>query len=159
MTNVEEDRAVLGLMDALLPGGAGFPSAGATGMGGVLLARLRTADAALPARVAGALRARGDLPGDAAQWCEAARQLEAVEPKLFGEVRKYAYLTYYEQPAVIAAIRSLGFRYNDSPLPDGYPGEPFVPEHDAPRHGRGRWIATGDVKRLDLSRIGLEETR
>jgi hypothetical protein len=154
-----EDSAVLGLANALLPGGQGFPAAGSTGMGDLLLARLRGADPAPPGKIAAALGARGYLPDQETGWRDAAARLEAVEPKLFDELRKYAYLTYYEQPSVIDAIRSLGFRYNDSPLPDGYPDEPFDPDRDAPRHGRGRWIRTEDVKRVDLSRLGLEGTR
>ncbi len=154
-----EDRAVLGLMNTVLPGGHGFPAAASTGMGDLLVARLRRADPALPGKIAAALGADGRLPDQETHWCDAAARLEAVEPKLFDEFRKYAYLTYYEQPSVIDAIRKLGFRYNDSPLPDGYPDEPFDPERDAPRHGRGAWIRTEDVKRVDLSRLGLEGTR
>jgi hypothetical protein len=155
---LDGDDVVLGLMEALLPGGAGFPPAQETSMGPALLARLRLADATLPTRLAVAVAARGTLPADAAAWQEWAARLEAVEPKLFDELRKYAYLTYYEQPAVIAAIRGLGFRYNDSPLPAGYPNEPFDPARDAPRHGRGRWLRTDEVRRVDLSGLGLEVT-
>ncbi len=151
---MDEDAAVGGLLTTLLPGGAGFPPAAETGMAALLAARLRQADATLPTRLAGSLRAP---PADAASWREAAARLEAVEPKLFSEFRKYAYLTYYEQPSVIAAIRALGFRYNDQPLPDGYPDEPFDPVRDAPAHRRGRWIPTDAVTRVDLSTLGMEE--
>jgi hypothetical protein len=156
---MDEDECLGGLMDTLLPGGHGFPSASATGMAPLLAARLRQADATLPGRLVAALAAQGGLPGDAAAWQEAAFRLEAVEPKLFGEIIKYAYLTYYEQPAVIATIRALGFRYNDSPLPEGYPAEPFDMARDSPRHGRGRWLATEQVRRVDLSSLGQEQTR
>jgi hypothetical protein len=60
---------------------------------------------------------------------------------------------------VIAAIRALGFHYNDTPLPAGYPDEPFESVRDAPSHMRGRWVPTDEVQRIDLSRLGLEETR
>ncbi len=80
-----------------------------------------------------------------------------MEPKLFEDLRKYAYLTYYEQPKSVAAIRALGLLYNTSPLPQGYPLEPFSAEQDAPRHQRGRWIATADVKRVDISQLDLGE--
>lgn len=155
---LDEDDVVLGLMETLLPGGAGFPPARETGMGPALLARLRQADAAIPTRLAAAVAARGTLPADAAARQEWSARLEAVEPKLFDELRKYAYLTYYEQPAVIAAIRGLGFRYNDTPLPAGYPDEPFDPARDAPRHGRGRWLRTEEVRRVDLTGLGLGAT-
>lgn len=154
----DDDQVVLDLMETLLPGGAGFPAARETGMGPALLARLRQADATIPARLAAVAAARGALPADADGRRELAARLEAVEPKLFDELRKYAFLTYYEQPAVIAAIRGLGIRYNDSPLPAGYPDEPFDPARDAPRHGRGRWLRTEEVRRVDLSVLGLEAT-
>lgn len=155
-----EDAAALGVMDALLPGGCGFPKASETGMGLMLLDRLRRADASLPTRLAAAVRAAGGEfdPHDEARCHAIAARIEAAEPKLFGDVRKLAYLTYYEQPAVIAAIRALGFRYNDAPLPEGYPTEPFEPARDGPRHTRGRWTRTEDVRRADLSHLDLERT-
>lgn len=82
--------------------------------------------------------------------------MEAIEPALFTEFSKEAYLAYYEQPQVIAAIRTLGHPYNDAPLPDGYPAEPFDSGRDAPRHGRGRWIDTDEVRRADLAALDLE---
>jgi len=153
---IGEGEALAGLMDALLPGGAGFPRASATGMAGLLAARLRQADAGVPARLAAAVAAEG-VPADGAAWHKAAARLEASEPALFDELRKYAYLTYYEQPDVIAAIRALGFIYNDSPLPAGYPDEPFDPARDGPCRARGRWIATDEVRRVDLGSTGLEK--
>ena len=155
-----EEAAVLGVMDALLPGGCGFPKASETGMGAALLERLRTADASLPARLAEAVRATDEAfdPCDEACRHAVAVRIETAEPKLFCEVRKLAYLTYYEQPAVTAAIRALGFRYNDTPLPDGYPPEPFEPGSDGPHHTRGRWVRTEDVRRADLSSLNLEGT-
>jgi len=151
-----ESEALVALIDTLLPGGEGFPAASATGMAAVFAERLRAADHDLPTRLVGAIAAQGRAPEDAEGWRMAAERLEAVEPKLFEELRKYAYLTYYEQPMTIAAIRALGIRYNATPLPEGYPAEPFEKERDAPRHQRGRWIATGDVKRVDLAQIKSE---
>lgn len=157
---IDEEAAALGVMDALLPGGCGFPKASETGMGTMLLERLRRADASLPTRLAEAVRAADEAFDPRNEACRhtVAAQLEAAEPKLFCEVRKLAYLTYYEQPAVIAAIRALGFRYNDTPLPEGYPTEPFESGRDGPRHTRGRWIRTEDVRRVDLSQLNLEGT-
>lgn len=155
----DADDALQSLIDTMLPGGHGFPAAGATGMAGLLAARLHAADSALLGRLHAGLRVHGALPDGAKGWHDAVTRLEANEPKLFDEVRKYAYLTYYEQPGVIAAIRALGLRYNDAPLPEGYPAEPFDAATDAPRHARGRWIATEQVQPVDASRLGLEETR
>ena len=155
---MDEDEVVLHLMDCLLPGGAGFPSARGTGMAGLLAGRLRQADPAGPGRLLAALLNQGKLPGSPTAWTEVASRLEVQEPKLFGEFRRYAYLTYYEQPAVIDAIRALGFRYNSSPLPDGYP-EDFDPARDAPRHARGCWTDTGDIRPINLASLGLETPR
>ena len=68
-----------------------------------------------------------------------------------------AYLTYYEQPAVRAAIRALGLPYNETPQPAGYAVGRFDPERDRPRHGRGSFVATGEVRRVDLG--GLDFLR
>jgi hypothetical protein len=156
---MDETRILNALMDTLLPGGEGFPPASATGTAHMLLPRLRMADAALPGELTAAIAAQGSLPTDKEGWRAAVARLEAVEPKLFVELRKYAYLTYYEQPETIAAIRALGLRYNSSPLPEGYPTEPFSAERDGPRHRRGRWIATADVRPIDVSVLDLEEVR
>lgn len=155
----DNDEMLRGLIDALLPGGNGFPAASATRMTELLAARLLAADPALLDRIAEDLRTQGALPDSTERWHDATVRLEADEPKLFEELRKYAYLTYYEQPGTIAAIRALGFRYNDAPLPDGYPAERFDASTDAPRHTRGRWVATEQVQRVDLSRLGLEKTQ
>jgi hypothetical protein len=156
---MDETETLLALMDTLLPGGEGFPPASATGTAGMLATRLRLADAALPDRLMTALTAQGPWPSSKEAWRAAVARLEAVEPKLFADLRKYTYLTYYEQPETIAAIRALGLRYNTAPLPEGYPTEPFTPEQDAPRHSRGRWIATADVAPVDVTPLDLEEIR
>jgi hypothetical protein len=121
--------------------------------------RLCLVDVNLLKRLAAVFAAWGGLPLDDSGWRDAASRLEVLEPKMFDEVRKYAYLTYYEQPPVIEAIRALGFHYNDAPLPAGYPSSPFEPVRDAPRHGRGCWIPTDAIQRVDLNRLGLEETQ
>jgi hypothetical protein len=154
---MNEDEAIAGLAETLLPGGDGFPAASAISLAPLLAVRLRAADAALPTRLRDALAAQPAPPES--DWVEATRRLEATEPKSFDALRKYAYLTYYEQPAVVDAIRALGFHYNHAPLPEGYPEEPFDPATDAPTHRRGRWIATADVTRVDVESLGLERVR
>jgi hypothetical protein len=113
-----------------------------------MTARLRErlgADA--PARLAAALVARGGLDDSDA----AAAGLEAEEPRLFDAARAFLTFAYYESPAVIAAIRALGHDYNDAPQPDGYAMRPLAREQDAPAVPRGRYVATADVVRVDLS--------
>lgn len=152
---MNEDEAVTGLMATLLPGGAGFPAAREIGMAALLVERLRRAKPDLPAQVLAALTAHDRAPLSPDEWREAVSRMEALEPKLFAEFRKFCYLTYYEQPDVVAAIRALGFRYNASPLPEGYPDEPFEPARDAPQHGRGRWMRTEEVARVDLGGLDI----
>ncbi len=153
---MRDDDIVLILAGTLLPGGAGFPPFAATQAGALLLQRLTADDAA---RLLAALRTRGPAPDESTQWTKAACRLEAVEPELFTEFRRQVYLVYYEQPPVIAAIRALGHPYNDAPLPNGYPTEAFDPARDAPRHGRGRWIDTDDVRPVNLAGLDLESLR
>ena len=153
---MNESEAVLRLAETLLPGGAGFPPFAATGGGPLLLRRL---PADLGPRLLAAITARGAPPADAAGWIAAASRLEAVESAVFTEFRKQAFLAYYEQPGVIEAIRALGHPYNDAPLPDGYPTAPFDPAADSPRHKRGRWIDTDDVRPVDITGLDLESLR
>lgn len=150
---MDQSAAALRLAETLLPGGAGFPSFAATDGGEAMLRRL---SAELLGQLLALICARGSTPATAPEWTETAARLEAVEPAVFTEFRKQAYLAYYEQPPVIAAIRALGHPYNDAPLPDGYPAEPFEAGRDAPRHERGRWIDTDDVRRVDLTALDLE---
>ena len=74
-------------------------------------------------------------------------------PDYFLQVRNIVYLSYYESPAVHEAIRAMGFTYNAIPLPRGYDVGRFDPATDLPRHQRGHFVATGDVKRVDLSQL------
>ncbi|HEY6433295.1 MAG TPA: hypothetical protein VIZ17_15045 [Acetobacteraceae bacterium] len=137
--------------EILLPGDELFPSARDAGFALELMARLEAGG--LLARLEQAVAAAGGSLGD--RDTEARRAIvagiEAEQPALFADVLKIVYLTYYEQPAVITAIRAMGLTYNTTPLPDGYPIEPFDPARDAPRHDRGRWIRTENVRRVDLS--------
>jgi len=148
---------VMDFADVLLPGDDLFPSARGSGTALLLMARLE--EGGLVDRLEEALKAAGgpltEL-GPEARRAVVAR-LEAEQPKLFADVLKPVYLTYYEQPAVVEAIRAIGIPYNATPLPEGYPVEPFDPARDAPQHSRGRWTRTEDVVRVDLS--GLDYLR
>lgn len=156
--NGDHAAAAMAFADILLPGDDSFPSASASGSAPLLVARLAAAeDGTLLPRLNAAL----GLGSLASLSAEARRTvvagIEANEPKLFDAVRKIVFLTYYEQPAVIAAIRGLGIPYNTAPLPDGYPPESFDSAIDAPSHGRGRWTPTHEVARVDLS--GLDHLK
>jgi len=139
-------------VDALLPGDGAFPPASATGAHGVLMMRLRdTEGPGAPEALAAAFVLRGGLEAPAA----AAAAMEAEVPALFDAALTALYYAYYETPAVIAVIRSLGHVYNDAPLPDGYVLRPFDPVLDLPPEPRGRFVPTEAVMRVDLSPLGL----
>lgn len=144
----ETDSLALRIADVMLPGDGRFPSAQASGAGTELLARLRAEG--LLARLAAAM-SNGLPEGPSARDTVAA--LEASDPKLFDALRKIVFITYYEQPSVLAAIRALGVPINTTPLPQGYPAEPFDPETDGPKHRRGRWLRTEEVTRVDMSAL------
>lgn len=142
------------LADVMIPGDGAFPSASAVGAHGLLADRLRElGGSSLVERLRAALTVNGGpLAAQApAQRVQTVASLERTEPELFAQARMALYLAYYAQPDVIAAVRQLGFAYNDAPLPQGYALDPFDPAIDAPKHGRGRYVATEAVRRVDLS--------
>ena len=144
------------LVDVLLPGDGRFPAASDAGTHGVVADRLvaQSGEAALDdlAQTIGACG--GPLgPLDASERQEVVRRFEADYPEQFETLRMIAYLAYYESPAVVRAVRSLGHVYNDAPQPAGYAMAPFDESdpHQAPAHRRGHYVRTEDVTRLDLT--------
>lgn len=140
-------------VDVLIPGDADFPSARDVGVQAKMPDRLdHLAGAEAHRRLARALADCGGPLQDRRPDERAAvvRRLEVDHEDLFLAALKAAYLGYYENPAVHVVIRSLGHPYNSRLLPEGYGVEPFDPAVDAPRHGRGHCLATGDVRRVPL---------
>jgi hypothetical protein len=133
MTLRLDDAALDALLDALLPGGEGFPPASTANIGPAVRSRLGQ-DA--ETRLAAALLVTDGLAG-----------LERDRPALFDQFRRVAYLAYYEAPGVIAAIRASGIDYRGAPQPRGYDLAPFDPATDAPTHARGRWKTTTETER------------
>jgi len=78
---------------------------------------------------------------------------------LFGWVRDAAYVAYYENPFVAEAINEQGLRYELRPHIKGYPLPRFDLARDTPKHGRGRYTKTSDVRRVDISGLDLESNR
>jgi hypothetical protein len=146
--------AIAAFVDALLPGDGEFPPASAVGAHGILASRLReTVGPGAVEALALAFTSRGGLDRPQA----AAAAMEAEEPALFDTVQMALYYAYYETPAVIAAIRALGFVYNDAPQPQGYAMRPFDPAVDLPAERRGHFVPTDAVTRVDLSRLGYRQ--
>ena len=138
--------------DALLPGDDLFPPASAVGSHGVVAERLRErAGPDTPDMLARALVVRGGLDDPT----RAAALLEAEEPTLFALAQMILTYSYYEAPAVIAAIRALGHVYNEAPQPNGYALRPFDAARDTPAVPRGRYLGTNEITRVDLA--GLRE--
>jgi hypothetical protein len=141
------------LLEVLLPGDELFPCGAALGIEGLLAERVREAmEPSALDEVTAALAATGApfaslLPADRVP---VVTRLQREHPALFDQLVKIVYLTYYQAPAVQDAIRALGLAYNSTPLPAGYAVGRFDAERDTPRHGRGRFLATDEVRRVDL---------
>lgn len=131
------------LVDLMLPGDDLFPAASTVGVHGLLRQRLQQigGEATLSALTSASGQGAADMLTD----------LEKDQPELFTKLRSAVFLTYYEMPEVQEVIRTLGHRYNAEPLPRGYAMGRFDPAIDTPAHGRGHYVKTDDVKRVDLS--------
>ena len=97
-------------------------------------------------------------PLSGAERQDVVRRFEADYPEQFETLRMIAYLAYYESPAVVRAVRSLGHVYNDAPQPAGYVMAPFDESdpRQVPQHRRGSYVRTEDVTRLDLTPLPSE---
>ena len=161
MTRITGPRALadmlMSLVDLLLPGDDLFPAASSVGVQAKLVDRLSElsgpdalAELIRGLESAGAGRGALDRP--------TLERFERARPEDFLQVRNAAYLAYYESPAVHEAIRALGFTYNAVPLPTGYAAVGrFEPATDLPRHGRGGFVATEAVRRVDLGELDFLE--
>ena len=144
------------LVDVLLPGDGRFPSASDAGTHGAVADRLvaQLGETALD-DLAKTIEACGGPfgPLGAAEQQDVVRRFEADHPEQFETLRMIVYLAYYESPAAVRAVRSLGHVYNDAPQPAGYAMAPFDEDDplQAPSHRRGSYVRTEDVARLDLT--------
>jgi hypothetical protein len=125
------------IMDTLLPGGEGFPSASEAGASDWILTEERLL---LP------LRALADkVPRDFEAMTQAARAemlavLEAKFPSLFSDAVVASYSAYYTRPGVLAVIEAeCGYKAR-APQPGGYDVSPFDPDLLAiPRSRAASW--------------------
>ena len=141
-------------VDVLIPGEGAWPPASMIGVQGVLAMRLLEARGETGAdELERALTECGGplAPLDAAARAGVVGRFEATDPTFFKLARNAAYIAYYENPAVVRAIQGLGQPYRAMPGAKGYPLPAFDLEQDRPRHGRGHYVRTEDVKPLDLS--------
>lgn len=143
------------VLDTLLPGGDGFPSASAAGTAPFLVDQLGRSvreEWLLPLLAGLEDVAGGDFAAQSAeQRTVLLEQLEAAEPLVFIRLQALAYYSYYAQPAVVAAIQALGYDYNQAPQPLGYAMDPFNPGNPTHRPA----VPRGTYKRtLDMARAG-----
>ena len=150
------------LVDVLLPGDASWPSGRTVGVQSLLALRLLEQKGKRDfAKVAEAILAAG---GPLSRCDEATRiavvaRFEANEPALFGWLRDAAYVTYYENPFVAEVINTKGHVYELRPHNKGYPVPRFDLARNTPQHGRGRYVPTGAVQRVDTSGLDLASDR
>lgn len=159
---VDKTRLLLRLVDELIPGADGWPSASEAGVHGIVALRLFAGDApAMFDRIAALL----DWPSgaldseDAELRIAAVKAFEAADPDLFDKVYAAVTLAYYETPFVVEAIAMTGRPYSIQPHVTGYPMAPFDYARDTPKHGRGHYLKTNEVKPVDTSGLDLDKTK
>jgi hypothetical protein len=150
------------LVDELIPGDATWPRASNIGVQGIMLLRFADGDGEKDmGRLTEALLAAGaPFAGkDAAERRAIVERLEREAPALFDRLRTAAVFAYYESPIIADAIRRSGRPYHLSPHKTGYPHQAFDEARDRPRHGRGAYTPTGEVKRIDITSLDLATSR
>ncbi|MCM2502688.1 gluconate 2-dehydrogenase subunit 3 family protein [Aureimonas altamirensis] len=158
----EKARLVLALVDELVPGDGFWPSASEAGVHGLVALRVMAEwdDAAFDRLARGLGWGKDGLSSpNGERRVAAVAALETAEPELFDTLRSATYLAYYETPFVIAAIQATGRPYSYRPHVTGYPMAAFDYNRDTPRHGRGHYLRTDEVERLDIAALDLAESR
>ena len=144
------------LVDVLVPGAGAFPCASEVGVQAKLADRLTLmrGEGAVHALAQALVAAGGPLaPLDVDGRRAVLTRIERERPDDFLLVRNIVYLSYYESPALHEAIRAMGFTYHAAPLPVGYDVGRFDAATDTPRHRRGAFVRTEEVRRVDLSKL------
>ena len=122
------------LVDVLLPGDGRFPAASDAGTHGLVADRLmaQTGESALDDLAQTLADCGGPLsPLSREERQAVVRRMEETQPEQFETLRMVSYLSYYESPAVVRAVRALGHVYNDAPQPAGYAHGPLRRERSA----------------------------
>ncbi len=106
------------------------------------------------------LAAGGPLEGaDDADRVAIVARFEADEPALFGWLRDAAYVTYYENPFVAEVINAKGQSTSCARTSRATRSPRFDLGRNTPRHGRGRYVPTDAVRRVDTSGLDLASDR
>jgi hypothetical protein len=146
-------------VDILLPGDDHFPPASTVGAQALLAERIRQRYGPEGvAEAAAALAASGSF-ADATpeQRVETVARFEIEQPEQFAFLYAATCFSYYQSPVVIAAIRTLGYDYNDAPQPEGYdmPRFDFTPGVNVPMYPKGTFKWTDWIEPVEIS--GLAE--
>lgn len=150
------------LADELIPGDATWPSASSIGVQGIMLLRFAEEQGEKDVqRLAAALLAAGaPFAGKSESERRAiVERLAEHEADLFDRLRAAAVFAYYESPIIAEAIRQSGRPYQMSPHKTGYPRQRFDMARDKPSHGRGSYMPTAQVQRVDISSLDLGTSR
>jgi len=159
---MEQARMIAALVDELIPGDKVWPSASLAGVHGILALRLLSQweDKAIM-QLAELLDWRGGglFSSNPAQREQVVSTFQACDPDLFDQIYTAAVLAYYETPFVVSMIQQSGRPYAARPHLVGYPMTPFDTDLDAPNHRRGHYLATDDVRPVDVSKLELDKKK
>ena len=162
LTPAEGATLLADLVAVLLPGEGSWPSGRDVGVQAFLALRLieERGKTAFPKLVAALIAAGAPfIEQNEADRVAIVERFEAAEPALFAWVRDAAYIAYYENPFVAEAINASGQIYELRPHLKGYPVGRFDLEKNTPRHGRGRYTPTTDVRHVDTNGLDLASGR
>ncbi len=139
--------------DHMIPGGDGWPRPSATDVAGYISrgARRKT-DVDLLTLVADHLSTHLD----SAEALQAGLiELQQSQPVAFRVLQEFVYYAYYAQQDVVRAIRDLlDCDYISPPQPRGYE---MLPDHEIAPSRAHTYVATDEVRRLDISNIDFSE--
>ncbi len=162
LTPVEKTRLLLRLVDELIPGAEGWPSASEAGVHGIIALRLFVEGApGMFDKIAEGLDCpTGRLDSDdPTARAVAVKAFEAADPDLFDKVYGAVVLAYYETPFVVEAIAMTGRPYSIRPHVSGYQMSPFDHARDTPKHGRGHYLKTEEMRAVDTSGLHLDTNK
>ncbi len=97
------------------------------------------------------------LSADSAGRVEILKRIESEDETFFAQLRGLVFYGYYSRPEVTLAIQKnvpAGRDYHGPPQPYGYIRTIERWDHSLYEHGRGSYIKTEDVERIDLSKVG-----
>ena len=132
------------LIDAYIPGDADFPAASATGAPHLVLQRVLDQYGSDFLNETIDLLVATDADAAVDDWA-------VVDRGRYEALRFVIYLSYYQQPEVIAVLQRLGHDYNLAPQPLGYALPPFDPAKHLPAEPRGIYFTTEGIQPVDLS--------